>query len=149
MKDCTQMEMRIMALIDQELSVEERNEVEAHLELCDHCRSVYSKLTKLKGVTQEMKFKKLPEMYWDEYWRHIYNRIERGVSWIFISLGTILILSFIVWQWLTHLFADTQIHPLLKTGIVVFSVGLIVLIVSILREKLMVRKVDKYRKVER
>jgi predicted anti-sigma-YlaC factor YlaD len=149
MKDCTRMEIKIMALIDDELSSLERKAVEAHLNECDACRKRYEQLTKLKGVTQEMKFKKLPEMYWDEYWQHIYNRIERGISWIFISIGAIIILSFACWQWITHLLADSEIHPLLKAGIIILIVGGIILFISILREKIMVRKVDKYREVER
>ena len=96
-----------------------------------------------------MKFKKLPEFYWDDYWNHIYNRIERGLSWIFISVGTIIILCFAVWEFLDKLIAQNNVHPLLKIGIFIFIIGLIILIISILREKIMVRRVDKYREIKR
>ena len=96
-----------------------------------------------------MKLKQLPEMYWDEYWQHVYNRLERGFSWILISIGVIIIGSFLIWQFLESLIANQDIPLLLKTGILILIAGLVVLIVSILREKLMVRKVDKYREVER
>ena len=92
---------------------------------------------------------KLPEVYWEDYWSHIYNRLERGISWIFISIGAILVLSFAAWQWISHLFADTQMHPVLKVGILTLAIGILILFISIFREKIMVRKVDKYRKVER
>jgi predicted anti-sigma-YlaC factor YlaD len=149
MKNCTEMEMKIMAMIDQEVDDKQRHEVEVHIQQCDNCKTIYNNLSKLKGVTREMKFKKLPEMYWDEYWRHIYNRIERGISWIFISIGAILILSFVSWQWITYFLADTHMHPILKLGIITLVIGAVILFISILREKIMVRKVDKYRKVER
>jgi predicted anti-sigma-YlaC factor YlaD len=149
MKDCTHMELKIMALLDEELDDKERKAIEVHIQDCDNCRSVFTHLKKLKGVTQEMRFKKLPEVFWDEYWGQIYNRLERGISWIFISIGAILILSFAAWQFISRLVADSQMHPVLKVGILILVFGVVILLVSILREKILVRKVDKYRKVER
>jgi len=96
-----------------------------------------------------MKFKKLPEMYWDEYWRHIYNRLERGISWILISLGTIIVLSFILWNFIRNLLMDQQLNPIFKIGIFLLLVGVVILLISFVREKLMVKKFDKYKEVER
>ena len=96
-----------------------------------------------------MKLKKLPEFYWDEYWNHIYNRLERGISWLLISVGTIIILGFALWHMLGELIADTLINPFLKGGIFILLIGVLILAVSIIREKIMIRKVDKYREVQR
>jgi len=146
---CEEMSLRIMALLDGELEDDQISEVKEHLEICEKCADDYASIKKVKEVTEKMKFKKLPEFYWDDYWNHIYNRIERGLSWLLLSMGAIIILSFVGWEFLDKLIADQQIHPLLKGGIFIFIVGIIILIVSILREKLMVRRVDKYREVER
>ena len=96
-----------------------------------------------------MKFKKLPEMYWDEYWRHVYNRMERGISWIFISIGAIIILTFAAWEAVSGLINNQQMNPLLKIGIFVFVSGMVILLVSVFREKIMIKKIDKYKEVER
>ncbi len=146
---CEGMKFKIMAFVDDELSPSEIEFVKKHLESCAACREKYSSLNKVKEITRQMKFKKLPEMYWDEYWRHVYNRIERGVSWIFISIGAIIIISFAVWNALNNLISNTHINPFLKIGIFIFIIGMVILLVSILREKLMVKKVDKYKEVER
>lgn len=146
---CEGMKFKIMAYLDDELPNSEINTVKQHLEECPDCGKKYESLNKIKEITGEMKFKKLPEMYWDEYWSHVYNKIERGFSWIFISIGAIIILSFAAWNALTILINDSQMSTFLKTGIFIFIIGMVVLLVSILREKLMVKKVDKYREVER
>jgi hypothetical protein len=146
---CEEMSLRVMALIDGELDEDRISQVQEHLNVCKKCSDDFASLNKVKEITGKMKFKKLPEIYWDDYWKHIYNRIERGLSWMFLSLGAIIILCFVGWEFLDSLIADQNIHPLLKGGIFIFVIGLIILIVSILREKLMVRRVDKYRKVER
>jgi len=147
--NCEEMSLRVMALIDSELEEEQISQVQEHLKNCKKCSDNFASLNKIKEITGKMKFKKLPEFYWDDYWKHIYNRIERGLSWIFLSLGAIIVLCFAGWEFLGAIIDDQNIHPFLKGGIFIFVTGIIVLIVSILREKLMVRRVDKYREVER
>ena len=44
---------------------------------------------------------------------------------------------------------DVSLNPILKAGILILAIGLVILVISILREKLMVRNVDKYREIER
>lgn len=146
---CKEMSLNIMALLDEELNEDQIGDVKKHLETCDKCSDDYSSIKKVKEVTGKMKFKKLPEFYWDDYWKHIYNRIERGLSWLFLSLGAIIILSFAGWEFLDKLIADQEVHPLLKWGIFVFLIGIIILLISILREKIMVKRVDKYKEIER
>jgi hypothetical protein len=146
---CEEMTLHMMALLDGELDKEKINDVLEHLETCKKCSDDYASIKKVKEITNKMKFKKLPEFYWDDYWNHIYNRIERGLSWIFVSFGAIIIVCFAVWKFMDNLFALQNIHPLLRTGIFIFLIGIIILIISILREKIMVRRVDKYKEIER
>ena len=146
---CEDMKFKTMAYLDNELSDSEINIVKIHLDECPDCRNKYESLNKVKEITGDMKFKKLPEMYWEEYWSHVYNKIERGLSWIFISIGAIIILSFAAWNAMANLINDSEMSTFLKTGIFIFIIGMVVLLVSILREKLMVKKIDKYREVER
>jgi len=146
---CKEMSLHLMALLDEELDDDKIAEAMKHLETCKQCTDDYASIKKVKEVTGAMKFKKLPEFYWDDYWKHIYNRIERGLSWLFLSIGTIIILCFACWEILDNLIADQNVHPLLKSGIFIFLIGIIILIISILREKMMVRRVDKYREIER
>jgi hypothetical protein len=141
--------LQIMAYLDGELTESEARHIERLIREDAEYRKIYESLRNVQEVTQEMKFKKLPEMYWDEYWTHVYNRIERGFSWIFISVGAIILLGFISWQAIQGLIMNTTIHPLMKAGIILLTIGLVILFVSVVREKIMIRKVDKYREVER
>lgn len=141
--------LQIMAYLDGELTESEARQIERLIREDAQYRKIYESLRDVQEVTQEMKFKKLPEMYWDEYWTHVYNRIERGFSWIFISLGAIILIGFISWQAIHKLIINESIHPLMKAGIILLALGLVILLVSVVREKLMIRKVDKYREVER
>jgi hypothetical protein len=142
-------ELKIMSYLDGELDEQESHQIEQLIRKDKQYRQTYESLKKVQEATRGMKLKKLPEFYWDEYWQHVYNRIERGFSWIFISLGAIIVMGFLSWSALNALFSDKNLHPFMKVGILLLAFGLLVLLVSVVREKLMIRKVDKYREVER
>jgi len=146
---CEQAQIRIMGLLDEELSAAEAQELNEHLEICPVCRAQYDEFSGLRKGTAEMKFKKLPEMYWDEYWTHVYNRMERGISWVLVSIGFIILFAYGSYDVLQDFYMNPAKPVLMKIGVGLFSLGIIVLFVSVLREKIMVRKLDKYRSIER
>jgi hypothetical protein len=147
--ECEEMKFLVMALVDGELDETEASRVRGHLESCPDCQATFSEQTKVKEVANTMKFKKLPEYYWDEYWQHIYNRIERSAAWIFTSVGAIIVLSFSAWYFVDAILANKELNIYFKAGIFLLAIGLVILGVSTLREKLMVKRIDKYRGIER
>jgi hypothetical protein len=146
---CEEMSILMMGLMDNELSESQKAKVMEHLASCEKCSAQYKAFSNLKKETSEMKFKKLPEMYWDEYWDHVYNKLERGIAWIILSLGAILIFSYGAYQMTYDFFLDPTRPLFIRVGTGVFTFGIIVLTVSVLREKLMIRHIDKYRSVKR
>jgi len=146
---CGPIKILMMQALDQEISAGDQVKLEAHLKACARCRAEFQKMQKLKEVTSEMKKSLLPEMVWDEYWRHLYNRLERGVAWIFISIGAIIVLGFSAVQFVQSVLTESDLNSLEKFGILTLTFGFVVLLVSVLREKLMLRSHDKYREVQR
>ncbi len=146
---CKEVRINMMGLLDNEISEEQKAALLGHIESCPSCQKMYNDFRTLKKDTQEMKFKKLPEIYWDDYWTQVYNRMERGFSWILISIGVMILLVYGGYEVTRDFFLDPQKPLLLKIGVGAFTAGIIVLFVSVLREKLMIRKIDKYRSVER
>ncbi|OGC90247.1 MAG: hypothetical protein A2W25_05715 [candidate division Zixibacteria bacterium RBG_16_53_22] len=146
----THEEIKILlsALVDSELSPEEKSAVGMHLEGCADCRQEYSKLLRLKEVTSDMQFFDLPDRLRASYWREIYNRLERDAGWIFFSIGAILLLAFGAWELLNNFFLNPQPSLILKAGVGAFILGLIILLVSVGRERLFTRAHDRYEEVE-
>ncbi len=139
----------MMKYIDEEITSEEKEKLERHLLECTECQEEFDNLKALKEVNKKMKRQLLPEMAWEEYWRHLYNRIERGISWILISVGAILLLGIGIYHFVKEILESTQITGIEKVGILALALGFVVLFVSVVREKLMVRKHDKYREIQR
>jgi len=147
--NCEEMSILMMGLVDDEISESQKAQVLEHLASCEKCAAQFKAFSNLKKETSEMKLKKLPEMYWDEYWDHVYNKLERGIAWIILSLGTILIFTYGAYEMTYEFFFDQTVSLFLRIATGIFTFGIVILTVSVLREKLMIRHLDKYRSVKR
>ncbi len=139
----------LMRALDDELSAQERRELEGLLAEDPELRAERSAFGRLKEVTAQMKLRNPPEQLWDDYWNSGYRRLERGIGWILVSFGVIVVGGWATWQFVTELIADTEMPPLIKAGILAASVGLVILAVSVLRDRLFVRKTDPYKDIQR
>lgn len=146
--NCEQVKILLSGLVDGELDLEEKKTAGDHIASCSACRGEYARLKKLKEVTDSMKYFDLPDKLWAGYWREVYNRVERGLGWILFSIGAILVLTFAAWQLLDKFLLDPNQPLFLKSGIGLLLLGLIVLLVSIIRERLFLRRHDRYDEVE-
>lgn len=96
-----------------------------------------------------MELKKPPKEAWKLYWASVYNRLERRIGWILLSIGAMIILFFGGYKMVEGIIQDPSTPLLLKAGILVFLGGIVVLLVSLIREQLFVRKRERYKEVEK
>ena len=139
----------LMRALDEELTPGEREELELLLADDPGLRAERERLGRLKEVTAEMKLRNPPEELWDGYWYSAYSRIERGIGWILVSFSVIVVGGWLTWQFVTELIADTEMPPLIKAGILAGSLGLVILLVAVLRQRLFVKKTDPYKDIVR
>ena len=146
---CKEARILMMGLIDDELPDNEKQEVQKHLKSCSACQVQYNSFIKLKEEEKFMNELPQSEEIFDEYWTHIYNRIERATGWVILSVGAIILLTYGAYIMLETFFYDKSEPLTLKFGVAFFAIGLSVVFVSVLREKLRLRKNDKYRRILR
>jgi hypothetical protein len=139
----------MMARLDGEISDAEARELDRLLAQDDGLRAEWEKLRRVREVTETMKFRTPPEEVWDDYWTGVYNRAERGFGWVLVSLGTTIMLSFVGWNVIQEVLADTTMPGLVKLGLLALTVGGAVLLVSVLREKLFTSRSDPYKEIKR
>jgi hypothetical protein len=136
----------LMAAIDGEIAGEEKARFEQYVEQYPECREEWQRYAKLKEVTKTMQFTKPHPEVWDRYWVGIYNRIERGLGWIVFSIGCVILLTYGGFKAIEAIIADPQLELVVKIGIIAVIGGLVLLIVSVVREKLFTARTDKYQK---
>jgi ferric-dicitrate binding protein FerR (iron transport regulator) len=139
----------IMASIDGELSGGERGELERLLDEHPALRVEWARFQRVKEVTEAMALRPAPEEVWSDYWASVYSRLERGIGWILFSLGAIVLLSYGAWTGVRELIADAAMPWFVKVSLMALTIGTVVLLVSVIREKVFVGQRQRYKDVER
>lgn len=139
----------MMGAVDHELTPEEQHEFNQVVNSNSELRQEWEHYQKLKEVTRAMKFKSPPKEVWDNYWMNTYNKIERGIGWIIFSIGAIILITYGLFKAVESIIADPQLQGIIKIGIIGVLLGLVILMVSVLREKFFVRKSDPYKEIQR
>jgi predicted anti-sigma-YlaC factor YlaD len=139
----------MMGYLDNELDAEQRRTFEAHLAGCSDCRKEIEEFTKLKQITDDVTLVEPEDRLWQQYWGRLYNRIERGIGWVIFSLAGILLIIYGGFTAIEKLISDPTVSVLLKVGLLALLVGLAVLFVSVLRERIYFWSKDRYRDVRR
>ena len=93
-----------------------------------------------------MKYKEPPDEAWERYWPKVYNRLERGLSWTLISIGAMILLFYGGFKAVESLIKYPTLALFLKVAILVLLAGLVILFVSVLRERIFTYGKDKYAK---
>jgi len=133
--------------VDGELSEAERHEVEQALDKSAELRSELEDFQRLKEVTAVVKYADLPDEVWEGYWQSIYRKTERGLGWILLSVGAIILLLFGGYEVFRGLYTNAEVPLWLKVGITGVAAGLIFLVVSYGRQRLFAYRRDRYREV--
>ncbi len=143
---CQEFKPMITGYLDGELSPEQAQGLQSHLSTCRECTRELANLRDLKENLAMIKFKEPTDAELDRYWKSIYNRLERGLAWILFSAGAIIVLCYGGFKLIEQTIKDPSIGLLLKIGLTALVFGAVILFISLLRERLTVRNVDKYSK---
>jgi predicted anti-sigma-YlaC factor YlaD len=138
-----------MGYLDNELSNEQRNRFEEHLAGCPECAGELKEFRKLKAITDEVTLVEPEDRIWQDYWNGIYNRIERSIGWMIFSVSAILLAVYGGFKLIETIIMDAATGMLLKLGLLALIVGLAILFVSVLRERIYFWQKDRYKDVRR
>ncbi|MFQ6618055.1 MAG: zf-HC2 domain-containing protein [Fidelibacterota bacterium] len=147
--ECEESRKLMMGYIDGELSSAERKSFERHLNSCEPCRNELKKFYKLKEVTDTMKFRSPEDAIWGQYWQGVYNRIERGVGWVALSISAIILIAYGLFRLVEGVIEDPTMSMVVKIAILLLIIGVAILMVSIGRERFYLWKSERYKDVRR
>ena len=118
-----------MGYLDEELTELEALRVERHLQGCGNCSSELQEFRKLKEVTDDMRVIVPEDKYWDQYWSNVYNRLERKIGWILISMGSIVLLAYAIYTLGETFIFGKHIPLLVRVGVIALVGGLCTLLI--------------------
>ena len=139
----------LTAYADGELDSDERERVERLLDEDPELQAELDSIRNLTRLTQNIRLAEPEQEVWNMYWANVYNRLERGIGWIMLSVGAILIATYAAWHYLSDFLLNADVPLIARIGVSAAVLGAIVLLVSALRERLFIRKKERYEEIER
>ncbi len=135
---------RLSGFVDGELTQQERQRVELHCEACETCRNQLEKLQSIRQLVGKARLSELDQDVWRELMGDITVRTSRAIGWILLAGGILAAVGFGIYA-----FVFNSSASLLEKFIVgAIYLGLAGLFLSVLRQRLIERKTDKYKDVE-
>ncbi len=130
--------------IDGELTQQERQRVEVHCDECAECRGSLDDLKTLRNSVGKARLGELGEDKWREQMDDTTVKATRGIGWLLLIGGVLVISGIGLFQFIT----DSSMSFGEKLLAASIYGGLAALFVSVLRQRLIERKTDKYKDVE-
>ena len=138
---CDKYREQISAYLDGELDAEGRGQLEPHVLGCAACRREYETMKRLViGTTAALAVEEPSDEIWDDFLDGVYNRLERKSGWIILIVGVVALAIFGAYHFVTEPWGSALEKVLFAAPVV----GLVVLFVSVLRQRLVAARTDRY-----
>jgi hypothetical protein len=130
--------------IDGELTQQQRQQVEVHCDSCDECNGNLRELRALRERVGRSRLSELGEDIWREQMDDTTVRTTRDIGWLMFIGGLLILAGYGVYEFVI----DTSMSLGFKLLFTAIYGGMGVLFFSVLRQRLIERKTDKYNDVE-
>lgn len=144
MNQCHDIQELVSGYIDQELSQQKAQRVRLHIEGCEACRKVYDDLLAIRKEMGQLQYPECEEAKIEALMKEPVSKALGIAGWVMLIIGLV---GFMAWQMVT--FYSQPVVPIwAKIGMLLIELGALGLFLSVLRQRLIARKTDKYRNVK-
>ncbi len=141
---CERFQTDGMRFLDGELPDGERNAYEQHVKSCDDCARELKEIGRIVRLTDGLRLKAPDEEFWTRYWDSLLHRMERGTGFLLMVGGIVAVLLFAIYKAVT----SPEFLTFKGLSIAVILLGLVVVFLSVVRERHHESKSDPYKEVK-
>lgn len=134
----------LSGFVDGELTQQERQRVTLHCEQCDECRQNLTELRELRERIGKAHLSEVGEDKWRENMNDPTVQTTRGIGWLLFIAGILAIAGVGLYEFIV----EDSMPTWVKLIVTAIYGGLAVLLFSVLRQRIIERKTDKYKDVE-
>ncbi len=139
-------EYLVARAVDGDITPEEQQELERILANHPEWQKDWKDMKNLQALLQDIPLPDLPETFWDRYWRRTVARVERGLAWILLLIGAAIVAGWGLYHLVLDIWNNPSMPVLVRIGVLILLIGSVLLFLSVLHEKLVVRRYDRYAK---
>ncbi len=141
---CKRFQADGMRLLDGELGAGEKEEYEDHVRGCEDCRRELREIGRIVELTNDLKLRAPDEEFWAGYWDSLFRRMERGTGFFLMIAGILAVSAFALFKAVT----SPQFLTFQGIAVAIILLGVIVVFLSVVRERYYESKSDPYKGVE-
>jgi anti-sigma factor RsiW len=145
MNECERYRPQIAGFLDGELSETEAAELNRHLIRCAACREEYETQREASELLERASFREPTDEELAKLWRSPYSRFA-WVAGLVLAIGGWLAL---IAYGIVETLRDHSVELWPKISLAALALGILVLLVLALRERLHAAKTDPYKEIER
>ena len=134
----------LSGFVDGELTQQQRQLVTLHCESCEECSEILANIRDLRTRVGKAHLSEVGEDKWRETMNDSHVQTSRSIGWLLFITGLLVIAGIGVFGFLF----DSGISIGMKLIVIAIYGGLATLLYSVLRQRLIERKTDKYKDVE-
>ena len=143
--NCNRFQSDGMRFLDGEMTESEKQVYEKHVQTCPDCHKELKELGRIVELTDELRFKPPDDEFWEGYWESIYRRVERSTGFFLLVIGVVGVLIYGIIEAVT----SPKFLSYEGLSVTVILVGLVVIFISVARERYHESKSDPYKGVKR
>ena len=136
---------RLSGFIDGELTQQETQRVRLHVDSCDRCRAELESLRSMRERVGRATLSDVGRDVWRESMNDKTVKTTRGIGWLLLIGGILVAAGLALVEFRDALATMSLAEKLIVGGV---YGGLLLLFISVLRQRLVERKTDKYKDVE-
>jgi hypothetical protein len=145
LQPCKHVGALLSGYIDGELTQQDRQRVRLHLDSCKPCEAERDEILSLREQLGKARLSDRDHDIWREAMDNTTVKATRGIGWLLLIGGVLLGVGIGVFEIVTEPSAASMAEKLIVGGI---YGGMLLIFISVLRQRLIERKTDKYKDVE-
>jgi anti-sigma factor RsiW len=144
MMKCINVEPMISGFLDNELTQQEQQKVQNHIDSCESCAQEFKELQALKQQMAALEYPTTDSAVLEQLEQDLLSNSSQKLGWSLLAAGWLGLTIF----GLCMFFLSDDVPLLLRLFYGLMVVGGLSLFISVLRQRLITYKKDKYRKVK-
>ncbi|MCP4411466.1 MAG: zf-HC2 domain-containing protein [Gammaproteobacteria bacterium] len=143
MNQCNEVKEKLSGYLDGELTQQKSQLIRVHLESCNECKQLHQELSDLQNKIKTITADTAEEAELDKIINDLGAKQSQHWGWIMLIIGYVMLAGYAIVKFLI----DNQLNTFEKIATFLLGLGGLLLFYSVLRQRLIALKTDKYKDI--
>jgi anti-sigma factor RsiW len=145
MNTCEAIQEKLSAHLDGELTQQESQRVSVHLQQCERCRAECADLSRLRRDIKRLSYPEPSDAEWRNVMAGFTFKVTRGLGWLLWIGGAVVLVAYGIYEFAT----DPAAKAFERVAVLAVILGVVLVFLTVLVERISAHKHDKFKDVEK